>query len=165
MTWDLYLLVALILGGLVYGFIVGRDRAVTVLLSTYIALAVVTNTPILGRLSSAFGSTNPTVQLIWFAIMFAAVFGVLWWSQLLRSMARERGTWWEIILFSILQVGLTVSAALFLLPPDSLDQLSPVFREIFTGEIGRSLWMIAPIIFLAVIGRTSFALDDDEDEG
>lgn len=163
MAWDLYLLLALIIGGLIYGFVVGRDRAVTVLLATYIALAVVTNAPILGRLSSAFGAANPTIQLIWFGVMFAAVFGVLWWSQLLRSMARERGAWWEIVIFSILQVGLTVSAGLYLLPAENLNALSPAFRELFTGEIGRSLWIIAPIVFLAVIGQPEFVEEEDEE--
>jgi len=163
MTWDLYLLFGLVLAGLVYGFAVGRDRAVTVLLSTYLSLAVVTNAPILARISQAFNvGKSSSFQLVWFLGIFFLIFGVLWRSHLLRNLAQERGAWWETALFSFTQVGLLVSIALALLPTEATQNLSPFFQQAFLGEIGRSFWLIAPIPLLYIIGRELF--DDDDDE-
>lgn len=163
LTWDIVLFVTLLIAGLVYGFAVGRDRAVTVLLSTYLALAVVTNAPILARLSQAMNAGKSSAfQLVWFLGLFFLIFGLLWRSHLLKNLAQERGAWWETALFSITQVGLLVSIALFLLPPEATKTLSPLFQQAFLGEIGRSFWLIAPIPLLFIIGREVFDNDDDD---
>lgn len=164
-TWDIMLFVGLLVVGMVYGFAVGRDRAVTILLSTYLALAVVTNAPILARLSQALNAgKSSSFQLVWFLGIFLLIFGLLWRSHLLKNLAQDRGAWWETALFSITQVGLLVSIAFFLLPPESTSKLSPFFQQAFIGEIGRSFWLIAPIPLLYIIGREVF-YDDDEDDG
>lgn len=164
LAWDAWLFLGLIFGGLVYGFAVGRDRALTVLISTYVALAVVTNAPILGRLNAAFGALHPTLQFAWFVFLFGFVFVVMWRSQLMRSLARDRGVWGEAVILSVMQVGLTASATLYLLPAEITNSFSPLFKETFSGEIGRSFWLIAPIVFLGVIGATSAIEDEDEDD-
>lgn len=162
-TWDIALFATLLIAGLAYGFAVGRDRAVTVLLSTYLALAVVTNAPILARLSQAMNAgKSSSFQLVWFLGIFFIIFGLLWRSHLLKNLAQERGAWWETALFSITQIGLLVSIALFLLPPEATQTLSPFFQQAFLGEIGRSFWLIAPIPLLYIIGREVFEDDDDE---
>lgn len=162
-TWDIILFGFLVITGLGYGFAVGRDRAVTVLLSTYLSLAVVTNAPILSRLSQALNAGKSTAfQLVWFLGLFFLIFGLLWRSHLLKNLAQERGVWWETALFSITQVGLLVSIALFLLPPEATQTLSPFFQQAFLGEIGRSFWLIAPIPLLYIIGREVFEEDDED---
>lgn len=162
-TWDVLLFLGLSLVGMVYGFAVGRDRAVTILLSTYLALAVVTNAPILSRLSQALNAGKSSeFQLVWFLGIFLLIFGLLWRSHLLQNLAHDRGVWWETALFSIAQVGLLISIALFLLPPESTSKLSPFFQQAFIGEIGRSFWLIAPIPLLYVIGREIYEEDDEE---
>ena len=66
-TWEVILLGGFLLAGIIYGFIVGRDRAVTVLLASYVSLAIVTNAPIIGRLNVSLGvSKNPWYTLLWF---------------------------------------------------------------------------------------------------
>ncbi len=156
-TWDIVLFVVLLFAGLGYGFAVGRDRAVTVLLATYLSLAVVTNAPILARLSQAVNAgKSSALQLAWFLGIFFLIFGLLWRSHLLKNLAQDRGAWWETALFSITQIGLLVSIALFLLPPETTQTLSPFFHQAFLGEVGRSFWLIAPIPLLFVIGRETF---------
>lgn len=105
-TWEMVLLGGLLLSGIIYGFVVGRDRAVTVLLATYVSLAVVTNAPILGRINLALGiNQSPWLTLFWFFGVFAIVFLILWRSAILRSLASSRGAWWETLLFSTMQIG------------------------------------------------------------
>jgi len=164
-SWDVVLFLGLLLLGLGYGFSVGRDRAVTMLLSTYLALAVVTNTPILARLSVSLNTNRSSeFQLAWFLGTFFVIFAILWRSHLLRNLAHDRGTWWETALFSVVQVGLLTSIALFLLPFETTQKLSPLFQEAFLGEIGRSFWLLAPIPLLYVIGRDAFSHDFIDEE-
>ncbi len=162
MSWDVTIFCALAILGIGYGFAVGRDRAVTILLSTYLSLAVVTNSPILARVSQAFGTAqNPSLQLAWFLGLFLLIFFLLWRSHLLRNLAQDRGVWWETALFSIMQVGLLCSIGLFLLPSTATVNISPFFQQAFLGEIGRSFWLIAPIGLFYYIGREIYE-DDDE---
>ncbi len=161
-SWDVLILAAFAVVGIAYGIYAGRDRAVVILISSYVALAVVTNAPAVSMLDRAFHlSANASLRLVWFLGLFFAVFFILWRSHLLRSLGYSRGAWWETLLFSICQVGLTVSTALFLLPSDVTATLSSGFRLIFLSDEGRSLWLILPIFLLFGVGRESF---DDDDE-
>jgi len=161
-TWEVILLGGFLLAGIIYGFIVGRDRAVTVLLASYVSLAIVTNAPIIGRLNVSLGvSKNPWYTLLWFLGIFFIVFLILWRSALLRSLANSRGKWWEILIFSVLQSGLFLSIGLYLIPPEMLNALSFVTVQTFTDETGRSFWLLAPLVFLAILGGSGG--DDYED--
>lgn len=161
-SWDVLVLAAFAVVGIAYGIYAGRDRAVVILISSYVSLAVVTNAPAVSMLDRAFHlSANASLRLVWFLGLFLAVFFILWKSHLLRSLGYSRGAWWETLLFSICQVGLTVSTALFLLPSEVTATLSSGFRLIFLSDEGRSLWLILPIFLLFAVGRESF--DDDDD--
>lgn len=163
-SWDILILLAFVLFGVFYGMYAGRDRSVVILISSYVALAVVTNAPAVSMLDRAFHlSANQSLGLVWFLGLFMAVFFVLWKSELLRQLGSSRGIWWEALLFSVCQVGLTVSTALFLLPAQVTAGLSSGARLFFLSDEGRSLWLILPIVLLFVVGRESFYDDGDED--
>ncbi len=161
-SWDILILAAFAVIGIAYGIYAGRDRSVIILISSYVSLAVVTNAPAVSMLDRAFHlSANASLRLVWFLGLFLTVFFILWKSQLLKSLGYSRGSWWETILFSFCQVGLTVSTALFLLPSEITASLSSGFRLIFLSDEGRSLWLILPIFLLFAVGRESY--DDDDD--
>ncbi len=166
-SWDIWFFVVLTMASIVYGLVAGRDRAIVILVSTYIALAAVTNAPLLSLLSQRLGVDHiPSLRLFWFLGLFLAIFIVLWRSELLRNLGQSRGGWWEAALFSVLQMGLAVAATLFLLPSEAVQKLSPFVRLLFLSDIARSVWLLAPIICLAIVGRR-FADDrvfDDDDE-
>jgi len=163
---DIAILAGFIVLAAAYGIFAGRDRCIVMLVSTYVSLAVVTNTPAISMLNRALNaSANQQLQLVWFVGMFALVFFILWKSDLMRNLGYERGIWWESILFSVCQVGLTVSSALYLLPAEASTKLSPLFQQAFLSDEGRSLWLIAPIVLLFTLGRSTgwslFSRDDD----
>ncbi len=163
-SWDLLILAGFALVGVAYGIYAGRDRAIVILISTYVSLAVVTNAPAVGMLDRAFGlSANESLRLVWFLGFFFTIFFILWNSPALKNLGYSRGAVWESFLFSICQVGLTVSTALFLLPADVTAQLSPAFRQIFLGNEGRSVWLILPIFLLFAVGRGKDYDFDDND--
>ena len=154
LNWDIGIVIGLFLASIIYGITVGRDRAVLILLSTYIALAVVTNAPIVSFLNRSLNTQgNPTIQLVWFLGVFLLVFFLLWKSHMLRGMATNDGTWWEATLFSLFQIGLATSIAFFLLPTEMTDPVQGILRQLFLDTNTRSFWLITPIIFLAWLGR------------
>lgn len=149
----IFLIVLVIFAGL-YGFVIGRDRSVSILLSVYLAFAVVTNAPILFRLSEVLGIHRyPALRVAWFVGIFLLTFLVLWRSHILRGMAMQRGSWWESVLFSILQMGLAISVLLFLLPAELVSWLTPLLRAVFLSDLARTIWMITPIVGLVLLGR------------
>lgn len=142
--------------GLLYGFVAGRDRIVHVILSLYVALAIVTNAPLLSYIYRWFQAV-PSVRarLLCFLGVFLGVFFLLWRSHLLRNMARARGRLWEAGLFSLLQMGLVMTIVFLLVPREAVNPLPGLLKNLFVSDLGRSLWLIAPLIALIVTGRPS----------
>jgi hypothetical protein len=158
-----WILVGIVVCVLAYGVFVGRDRMVTLLLSMYLSLAILTNAPLVGVVSRWLAvQNNPTLQLGWFLGLFLLMFFLLWRSDILRGMAFERGSWWESVLLVLLQVGLLVSIVLFLLPSAWLLSVPGIVINLFLGDIGRSFWLIAPLLFLAFLGRNTGGIMDLE---
>ena len=72
----------------------------------------------------------------------------------MRSLGRSesRGAWWQVIVFSVMHIGLMVSIILKLVPVEFHEQLSPITRQWFTGQQAEFFWLIGPIIALAFAG-------------
>lgn len=151
-TWDVVILLFIIISVLVYSFTLGRDRIVALLISTYLALAVVTNLPYMDRISEIINQTSlGSLQLPAFIIVFILLFIFLSRSSLLQGMSSLAGGWWQVILFSLLQVGLLVSIILSFLPENLFNRLSPFTQIVFTGDLGRFCWIVLPILALIFI--------------
>ncbi len=149
----LFLGVAALLG-FAYGFVIGRDRAVIILLSLYMSFCVVTNAPVIARISQGLGFGRvPALQIGWFLGLFVILFLILWRSAALKNLIRDRGHWLHAGIFGLLEVGFLGSAVLFLLPSHVIGGLPASFRAVFLHDIARSLWFIAPIIGLATLGK------------
>ncbi|MBI5655197.1 hypothetical protein HZC53_06125 [Candidatus Uhrbacteria bacterium] len=152
-TWDLFILLFFVVGSLLYGLSLGRDRVIVILVSVYMALAVVSNTPILSSLNLSLNiNENFALKITFFLGIFVALFFLLSRSALLRTIGGTGapGSWWQTILFSILQVGLLISITLNFLPREITQGLSDSTKNIFMSDNGRSAWMILPIVLMAI---------------
>ena len=152
----MFIFLFFIVGSLLYGFSLGRDRVIIILISIYMALAVVGNAPILKQLNLAFHiNDNVVLRLTYFLGVFVLLFFLLSRSALLRTFGENSGTgaWWQVILFSILQVGLLISIAMSLLPAEMLSNFSDITKQIFLSDTGRSCWLILPIVVMALSPR------------
>ncbi len=154
-SWDVFIILFFILSAFIYGLSLGRDRIIVILLSVYVALVVVEAAPWLSQIDPAeLGITNIFVFRIGvFLAAFVAVFFLLSRSDLLLSISRAQaaGRWWQVIVFSLLHVGLLISICLSFLPPEVSGQLAPLTRQMFIGPDIKFFWIIAPIIALALI--------------
>src|SRR3990167_2520438 len=156
-NWDTFILLLFIIGALLYGLSLGRDRVIVILFSVYMALAVVANAPVLRDLNLLQLSLNDNyvLKIGFFLGMFVALFFLLSRSALLHTIgsAGAPGSWWQTIVFSVLQVGLLISITLTFIPQDVTNTLTPFTRDVFLSYWGRSAWLILPVVFMAIAPR------------
>lgn len=153
-SWDLFIVLFFIIAGFLYGLSLGRDRVIVILVSIYMALAVVNTAPYIGSFEADVGVANIFVfRISAFVTVFVALFLLLARSALLQTIASadSKGSWWQVILFSFLHVGLLISIILSFLPPSAVEKLAPMTRSFFVSETGRFLWIVGPILAMILI--------------
>jgi len=161
-SWDLFIFLFFIVGSLLYGFSLGRDRIIVILVSIYMALAVVGNAPVVKQLDLAFHlNDNTMLKITFFLSVFVVLFFLLSRSALLKTIGENSagGAWWQVILFSILQVGLLISIAMSFLPTTLTMSFSQITKDIFLSDWGKSAWLILPIVVMAIGPKAKKHLD------
>lgn len=156
-SWDLFIFLLFFVIAFLYGFSLGRDRILVILVSIYIALAVVPAFPYLERLYLDLSVQGFAFRVTSFYILFIVLFFLLSRSALANLLgAYNTGVGdrlVEVVLFSVLHVGLLLSVTLSFLPASALGQLSPGTREVFASELGRFFWLVAPVTAMIAFSR------------
>lgn len=153
-TWDVFIVLFFIIAGFLYGLSLGRDRIIVILVSIYMALAVVNTAPYLANVTAEIGvSSLFAVKISTFIAVFIALFILLSRSALLSTIASSdsHGSWWQVLLFSFLHVGLLTSITLSFLPESALDKLAPLTRTLFATQFANFLWILAPIVAMIIL--------------
>ncbi|HAH04186.1 MAG: hypothetical protein UV78_C0075G0006 [Parcubacteria group bacterium GW2011_GWA2_43_17] len=155
-SWDLFIILFFLAASLIYGLSMGRDRAIVVIVSIYMALAVVDYAPFAENLIKGTAIEQFFLfKITSFVAVFILLFYLLAQSALLNTIASRSATrsWWQAILFSFLQVGLLISIVLSFLPAQSLAVFSGFTQKIFMTDSARFVWIIMPIILMALIKK------------
>lgn len=152
-TWDLFIILFFVITVFLYGMSLGRDRIVVILVSIYMALAVVSNAPFLAHLNASVKIGDFfAFKITAFLGLFVLLFFLLSRSALLHTFGNlASGNWLQVMIFSTLHVGLLVSITLSFLPKEAVGHLAPMTREIFASETARFAWIVAPIVAMAVL--------------
>jgi hypothetical protein len=154
-TWDLFILLFFFIAAFIYGLSLGRDRVLVILVSIYMGLGIVTYAPFLNEVAGQPLEVGVdryfVIRVGAFITAFLLLFFLLSRSALTNTIASsdEPGKWWQVIVFSVLHVGLLVSVVLSFLPANSIDQLAPFTQRLFVDELPRFIWFIAPIVVMA----------------
>lgn len=153
-TWDLFIVLFFLVTAFLYGFSLGRDRIIVILISLYMALAVVNSAPFIRDLSTELNVATSlfAFKISTFLVVFLALFFFLSRSALLRALGAGSapGSWWQVLLFSTLHAGLLISVVLSFLSADQLAVLAESTRQLFVSDAGRFVWITLPI--LAMVG-------------
>lgn len=153
-SWDLFIILFFIVAGFLYGLSLGRDRVIVILISVYMALAVVNSAPFIGNFQADIGIDQFfAFRISTFVVVFIVLFFLMSRSALLSTVASSdaRGSWWQVLLFSFLHVGLLISITLSFLPPAASTHLAPLTQKIFVEDTGRFIWIVAPIVAMMLI--------------
>ena len=151
-SWDLFLVMFFVVGAVLYGVSLGKERVNAVFISIYIALAIVQALP--EKVFELELTNNFTFHITGFIALFVMVFFLLSRGALLSSLIPGvRGKLWQVIVFSVLHVGLLISVGLSFFPEDLLNNFSETIQFLFTNEWLRFVWIIAPIVAMVALGK------------
>lgn len=151
-TWDLFLVGFFVVGALLYGLSLGKDRIIAIMVSIYMALAVVATLP--DFVLNIKVNDSYTVQITAFISVFIILFFLLSRQAVLNALAPTgEGKWWQTLVFSVLHVGLLVSVTLSFMPETVLGKFSPLTQYLFTNEWTKFGWIAAPIVAMILVGR------------
>src|SRR3990170_2171593 len=95
-SWDLFIILFFVAAAFIYGLSLGRDRIVVILVSIYMALAVVNYAPYLSSISGQVGIDSIfVVRISAFLLTFLGLFFMLSRSALMRTIAKpeDSGSW------------------------------------------------------------------------
>ncbi|PIS40876.1 MAG: hypothetical protein COT26_01065 [Candidatus Kerfeldbacteria bacterium CG08_land_8_20_14_0_20_43_14] len=152
-SWDLFIILFFVIAAFLYGLSLGRDRIIVIMVSIYMGLAIVNTAPFLANTVITIQSPF-VIKISVFLGVFVALFFFLSRSALLRTLAASdaQGRWWQVLIYSILHVGLLVSVVLNYLNPAAIAKLAPLTQRIFATPNARFIWIIAPIIAMILFG-------------
>ena len=165
-TWDLFIILFFILASIIYGFSLGRDRIIVILISIYMALAIVNYAPFLGNYTAEVGVSGVFFfRVSTFVASFMSLFFLMSRSALASTLGRRTrdGSWYQVIIFSFLHVGLLISSVFSFLPSAITENLAPLTKQLFVNDLAMFVWVILPILFMIAIGGRIKAEDKDED--
>ncbi len=155
-SWDLFILLFWVVASVLFAFAAGRGRMLLILVCTYMAQLLVIEAPFLsnfaGEKLNIASSTIP--QLAAFVILFL-IFFIFLGRYAFRSTADGR----QILalpftlIFTVLQVGLLINIIISYLPEHVQNSFSPLIQFLFLHPNAGFIWLLAPIVFLIVIGR------------
>ena len=157
-TWDLFIILFFVVASLIYGVSLGRDRIIVILVSIYMALAIVNYMPFLTGVSTAEVSVNDTfaLRVSVFLGVFILLFFFLSHSALMKAFGHGgsgQGKFWQVMIYSFLHVGLLISVTLSFFPADLANVLSPLSQSLFMSDIARAVWVTLPVVAMAIFGR------------
>jgi len=157
-SWDVFVLLFFLIGVFLYGIALGRNRLIIVLISLYFSYAIFTLSEMIRNTGLLLFRHSDFAPLLTFLALLILTFLVIGQSHAARALSHEStGAFWQTIVFSVLQVGLTTSLALSLLPPLMQLRFSMFLRQVFIDPWGVMLWAVLPIVFLAFARMTARA--------
>lgn len=155
-SWDLFIVLFFLIASFIYGLSLGRDRIIVILVSIYMALAVVDYAPFVENwIKGTSVESFFLFKVVSFIVVFLILFFVLAQSALLNTIAGRQPArnFFQTMIFSVLHVGLIISITLSFLPSSFSEQLSPFTHKMFATDTARFVWIILPIIVMAMVRK------------
>lgn len=160
-SWDLLILLVCISAIFSYGLTSGRSRMVSLILSTYFSLVLISFFPWVaaGNLLNSQEPLSPSFKVFLFLAIVVAISFLMPRSLLgsvLGGRRMSRGSWFYLILFSLSEAGFLVAIILSFLPQKIMADLNPLIRQFFVGEVPQFFWILLPVLILVLLkpGRT-----------
>ncbi|MBI4837339.1 MAG: hypothetical protein HY813_02980 [Candidatus Portnoybacteria bacterium] len=160
-SWDLLILLVCVSAIFSYGLTSGRGRMVSLILSTYFSLVLISFFPWTAA-SDLLGSKellSPSFKAFLFLAIAVAISFLMPRSFLgsgLGARRAGRGSWFYLILCSLCEAGLLVAVVLSFLPQKIVSDLNPLIRQFFVGEVSQFFWILLPVLVFVLLkpGRT-----------
>ena len=158
--WDIFILLIFLMGVFVYGFFLGKNRMIVLLLSSYFSLSIIKVIP--WKNLANFGwlgidqtpASSPQI-LIFLGLILLFYFliprSVL--SSTLRIRKRGDASWVQLFILSVVQIGLLAMAILSFINPQDVKELSPMVQKALVGPEAQFIWTLLPILTIVLMKR------------
>lgn len=151
-SWDLLILVVFLVGIFVYIFKLGRDRAFIMLLSTYLALALVGKIDIIMRGLRLNFDLNFNNQTVAFLLGVFLVFWIISKSSLTSVFNQgPSGSWFHTLVIGFLQIGLTFSIIVAFLSKEEAGNMSLFIKSFFIDDTAKFFWLVTPFVVTILV--------------
>lgn len=158
--WDLFIILVFLAGVFIYGFLLGRNRIVVLLLGAYFSLAITEVLP-WPKLTSlgwlGVGKTpSPSLKIFIFLgliLLFYFFIPRSILSSTLRVRKRGGASWPQLSILGLAQLGLLAAVILSFLPNEVITDLMPFLKKIFIGPEARFVWITLPILVMVLMKR------------
>lgn len=149
-SWDWLMVLIFLAVALVYGLSMGRNRLVIVILGVYLSWLLTRAIPWKQLIFLGLKETpSSTVQIFIFLSLVLGFYFLIPHSALRHAMklgGKGRGSWWQILILSVLQIGLILELVIAFLPVKIMTGLSPLAQIIFVGPSAQFIWFLLPIL-------------------
>lgn len=154
-NWDLFIILFFIGAAFLYGLSLGLNRILIILVSIYLSLALVDYFPFTNQtLPEVKLSNGISLRVTLFIGVVLVLFFFLSRSALLKTFSGGAdGSTWQILIFSILHIGLLISVVLSYMPEGFRNGLSPLTHTMFINQTAKFIWVFLPIVAMILLGR------------
>jgi len=158
--WDLFIILIFLIAVFVYGFFLGRNRMIILLLCSYFSLAIVQVFPWLKLSSFSWIGVDSEPSSSLRILIFLGIILLFYFliprsilSSTLRIKNRGEASWMQLFILSIVQVGLLAMIILSFLPTQPVGNLGYWIKKIFVGPEAQFIWIALPILVIVLMRR------------
>lgn len=146
-SWDLLLLMAIVGVVLALSFW-GRSKIISVIVASYIAMVLLSVTPLLGWMQNALNVSDSLVGIaISCVIIVAAMFAVVEYG-IGSILSGEDGDFAKSVILAVSSVGMLTSFMFSIVTNGELSGFSPITITLFVGDITFGAWILAPMLMI-----------------
>lgn len=133
----------------IFWVVIGRFKLHNALINIYISFAIL---QVVAKETAALGKFAPFFIFLGLVIFFTMIDSTVFEIHLSGSGLRI----WQVLILSFLEAGLFISIVSSLLPEKQVSRfISEESLHYMTSPWASIFWMLAPLIFLILIGRRS----------
>lgn len=151
-SWEIILIFFIIGGGFLLGVLLGRSRIFVLLLGVYISYALMSVVPFKTFFPDLFDREE---DFVIFIVIFLALIGLIYFlfsRSIIKSSIRRKGnrSIFHIFFLSLFLIGIILTFVFSYFPYDLKSQFSPPIVKVFSSSLGKTLWLILPIMFIGL---------------
>lgn len=152
MTWDLIIVLFLAGMGFLLGLALGKNRIFLMLLGAYISSAILSVIPVKKMFPDFFGKEENFVVMIVLFLVLIGIIYIIFSKSFLKSKRGTRSIF-QIFFYGLFLVGIVLTMIFSFLPEDLISQFSSLILKIFNTPLARTIWFIAPLVFIGIFRR------------
>ncbi|OGC48013.1 MAG: hypothetical protein A3A94_00165 [Candidatus Portnoybacteria bacterium RIFCSPLOWO2_01_FULL_43_11] len=158
--WDIFIVLIFLIAVFIYGFLLGKNRMIILLLASYFSLAIIQVIP-WEKLSSlkwlGLSKTPSSSSQIFVFLGIILLFYFLMPRSILGSALRIRkrgdASWPQLSILGLFQIGLFAAILLSFLPAKAITDFSPLVKKIFIGPEAQFVWVTLPILAMVLMRK------------